>query len=108
MEEQKSYELDLTVADKGLLNESFLSAFGYMTKLIMQRMFGQGPEIPIAIKGNEQQVGSFAHALASEKRYMESFMRFGLDDPKTYKNRARLDQAVSEFERSTGLVWPFK
>jgi hypothetical protein len=51
---------------------------------------------------------SFTTALASEKRYFDSYVRFGLNDPRTYKDRSKLQSSISQFERDTGIKWPFK
>ena len=89
------------------LNESWLGMFGYWTKVILSRMFG-GKAIGVSVKGTQAQVNSFTNALAKEKRYLESFMRNGLNNPQTYKSKARLDVATKSFERNTGIKWPFK
>ena len=89
------------------INESWLAAFGFWTKAILSRMFSGGP-IGVQVKGSRAQVNSFVGALTREKRYLESFMRHGLDNPQTYKHKARLDVAVKDFERNTGIKWPFK
>jgi|TARA_B100000287_G_C20519274_1_gene736248 hypothetical protein len=99
--------IDLNVADSGELNESFLRMFGYWTKKILERIFG-GSGIPVQVRGTRSQVDSFASALGREKKYMQAINDYGLDDPRTYKQRGRLDSAVAKFERTTGLVWPFK
>ena len=39
---------------------------------------------------------------------MTSAKKFGLDDPRTYKSKTKLDKAIKDFEKTTGLVWPFK
>jgi len=112
--EQKLHEdklaeiiIDLNTVKSGELNESFLRMFGYWTKKILERMFGGAP-VPVQVKGTTSQVDSFASALGREKRYMLAIKDYGLDDPRTYKQRGRLDAAVSSFERTTGLKWPFK
>ena len=35
-------------------------------------------------------------------------MQYGLGDRKTYESRYKLDSAVKNFERETGLKWPMK
>lgn len=97
-------EIDLS-GDR--LNESFLRMFGSGIKSILKRMFG-GSAIPVTVKGNTSDVKSFARAIGSEKRYMENWRRYGLDNPKTYKSKYKLDKAVKDFTRKTGIQWPFK
>jgi len=99
--------IDLDVKQSGKLNESFLRMFGYWTKKILGSIFDKTPA-PIRVKGTRSQVDSFASALGREKKYMQAISDYGLDDPRTYKQRGRLDAAVSSFERRTGLKWPFK
>ena len=104
-EELTSAEIDLTNGNK--LEESFLRMFGFAVKSILSRMFGSS-SFPVTVKGNPSDVKSFAKAVGSEKRYMDSMKRYGLDNPKTFKNKAKLDQAINNFQRKTGLKWPFK
>ena len=33
---------------------------------------------------------------------------YGLDNPRTYKSKSKLKNAVTAFEKATGLKWPFK
>lgn len=91
------------------LNESFLVMFGTAIKMILQRMFGQDVYVPpMTITGNKQQMETFISALAGEKRYFDSYIRYGLNDPRTYQDRYKLQAAVNDFERNTGIKWPFK
>lgn len=91
------------------LNESFLLMFGTAIKMILQRMFGQDVYVPpMTISGNKQQMETFINALAGEKRYFDSYVRYGLNDPRTYQDRYKLQAAVNDFERNTGIKWPFK
>jgi len=99
--------LDLNTAKSGQLNESWLVMFGSWIKSILNRMFGLS-SIPVTVKGTPSQIDSFAKVLAGEKRYITSFAKYGLDDPKTYKTKSILDNAVKGFERETGIKYPFK
>ena len=101
--------LDLNAASTGQINEGgFLRMFGWAVEKILGHMFGGSGAVPVQIKGNPAQVSSFSRALAGEKKYMDSWRRYGLDDPRTYKNKAKLQQSISQFERLTGLEWPFE
>ena len=99
--------IDLHAAKRGDLDESWLRMFGGAVKGIMNRMFG-GPEFPVSIRGTESEVKSFASALDRERHYANAYKRYGLDDPRTYQNRYKLESAVKEFETITKLRWPFK
>jgi hypothetical protein len=91
------------------INESFLLMFGTAIKMILQRMFGQDVYIPpVSITGTEGQIQAFVGALAGEKRYFDSYIKHGLNDPRTHKDYAKLRIAVDKFERDTGIKWPFK
>jgi hypothetical protein len=89
------------------LDESFLAMFGGWIEHILNAMFGSS-SIPVSIKGNKRDVESFMMAIANEKRYIDTAKRYGLDHPTTYKNKAKLNNAVGGFERETGIKWPFK
>ena len=89
------------------LDESFLVMFGAWVKWLLEKMFGGG-SIPGTIKGSKSEVESFARAMGSEKRYIETAKRYGLDHPTTYKNKAKLSSATKSFEKATGIKWPFE
>ena len=100
-------EIDLDAMNKGELNESWLSMFGGAISAIMRRMFG-GVAIPVKVRGNKQQIADFAKTIGREKKYIRSAAKYGLNDPRTYKNKFNLRQSIKKFERSTGIKWPFK
>mgnify|MGYP003635363726 FL=1 len=89
------------------LDESFLVMFGGWVKWLLGKMFGGG-SIPGNIKGSKSEVESFARAMGSEKRYIETAKRYGLDHPTTYKSKAKLSSATKGFEKETGIKWPFE
>ena len=39
---------------------------------------------------------------------MDSYIKHGLGDERTLSDRHRLMRAIENFERETGLRWPFK
>jgi len=100
-----SIVIDLTNGDK--LDESWLRMMGFGIKAILNRMFG-GSSVPVQIKGNKSDVAAFAKTVGKEKKYMDSLRKYGLDNPKTFKNKSKLERAVGDFTRKTGLKWPFK
>jgi len=106
-DQEVSIVIDLNAKKRGTLNESFLVMFGSWAKSILKAMFG-GKSIPAQIKGSPAQIRSFADALGGEKRYLEAWSEFGLDDPMTYKRKGELDKAVRQFTSKTGVPWPFK
>ena len=104
-----SVEVDLGVNRRNEINESWLTMFGGAVKMILGSMFG-GNIIPpnVNIKGNPAEVRSFANAMQKEKKYIEAYNEHGLNNPNTYRSKSNLKNAVSKFERVTGIKWPFK
>lgn len=99
--------IDLGSHRRGELNEGILGMMGAWISDILGAMF-QGTSLPVTIRGTRSEIDSFTRTLSREKRYLEMFSKYGLDNPRTYKSKANLDKAVSQFERSTGIKWPFK
>jgi len=89
------------------LNESFLVTFGAMLMSLLERIFGMS-SVPVSIKGTPSQIKNFANVLSKETSYLKSFQENGLDNPSTYRIKSQLQQAISKFERATGIKWPFK
>jgi hypothetical protein len=89
------------------LNESWLLMFGSWIQTILGEMFGGG-SLPVTVKGTPQEVESFANTLGREKRYLEAYRKYGLDNAKTYVSKAQLDSATKSFQQTTGIKWPFK
>ena len=50
----------------------------------------------------------FTYDLDDIARYYKDYVKYGLDDPRTYRSKYALRGAVKKFERSTGIDWPFK
>ena len=61
-----------------------------------------------SVSGNPKDIQLFMAAISSEKRYMDSFLRHGLNDKSVLNNRYALEKSVSNFERETGIKWPLK
>lgn len=95
------------VIDFKQINESWFTMFGSWVEYALTRMM-KGLNPNLTVKGNRTQVESFGKALASEKKYLETFVEYGLNDPRTYRSKAYLENAVKKFERKTGLKWPYK
>jgi len=109
LQEDKLTEIviDFNEIRKNELNESFLTMFGSWIKHILGAMLG-GFNIPVSVRGSKSEVQSFARAVGSEKSYIETAKRYGLDHPTTYKSQAKLRTATKGFEKETGIKWPFK
>ena len=100
-------EINLNIQKEGAINESFLAMFGGAIETIMTGMFGGG-SIPVNVRGTKKQVNSFQKAIGPEARYLKAMKRHGLQDPKVLSDKTKLDRAVRNFERETGIAWPFK
>ena len=109
LKEDKMVEIviDFDELKEKRLDESFLAMFGGWVEHLLKAMFG-GSAPPVSIRGTQSDVRAFAKALGGEKSYIDAAKRYGLDHPTTYKNKAKLDNAVKGFESDTGLAWPFK
>jgi hypothetical protein len=94
-----------------MLNEtSALVSLGAKIKQMLFAMFsGPGDNIRnFLVKGGRSDISSFGAALFAEKNYMDSYLKHGLNDPSVLNNRYKLDVAVRNFEKETGIKWPFK
>jgi len=99
-------EIDLS---SNQLDEGSLKVLAGQIEILLKYMFGGGSSfIPVKLRGTNSQLSSFARTLGNERRYLKSFERHGLNDPRTLGSRHRLERAVANFERETGIKWPFK
>lgn len=114
-------EIDFT--KKKLLKENWMRAMASWNKTLLRYMYGddvvitaditqleesEDNKLKFTIRGEEADVRSYAKAIVAEKNYLDDFIRYGKDHPKSHKTKELLDQAVSEFEQTTGITWPFK
>ena len=99
--------LDLGAARRGELSESYLTSMGTVLKMALERMFAGGGG-SMKATGTRRELDSLKKTLAGEKKYMDSFVKHGLGDSRTSANKKELQRAVREFEKTTGLKWPFK
>jgi len=99
--------IDLGVNRRGEVNEQTLMQMGAMIKWMLDGMF-RGAPVNAMLKGTRSEIQSFGNALKREKRYMNAYLKYGLQDARTLRNRSSLQSAVKNFERETGLIWPFK
>jgi len=95
------------VIDFNLITESYLNMFAADVRLLLNVLF-TGSYFPVRVRGSKSEVSAFTRALAGEKRYITSLHQYGLNNPKTYRDKFKLDAAVKSFEAETGLRWPFK
>ena len=107
MEDMVPIVIDLDKAKQDNLDESFLVTFGWAIKKLLKAVLGD-ISLPVHLKGNPADVKSFLGALGAEKSFIQDYKKFGLDNTRTYKSQAMLDAAVGNFERKTGIKWPFE
>ncbi len=121
--------VNLNVNNEESMNESFIQAFGDIVKSFVGYMFKDAPPAvgpslsqrarmeeaedldtaPQAkIVGTPTQISAFGSALSKEKKYMETFLKHGLNDPRSFATHAELNKAVANFEKETGIKWPLK
>lgn len=99
--------IDLNAPKETKLQESFLRMFGTGIEFILNSMLG-GNYPNVKVKGTKEQVSDFVNTLARETKYITDLKKYGLQDLRTFATKADLDDAVKKFERSTGLIYPFK
>ncbi len=98
--------IDLNVSGDQI-NESFLRSFGAAIELIIKRMFGLNG-LNFNVRGPQNSVQKLANTIRKETEYMRAFNRFGLSNPSVVNNRHKLEKAIREFEKQTGIKWPIK
>ena len=103
----QTVEIDLNANKNGEVTESWLEMFGSNVKRIMRAMFG-GSSFPVNVRGDRRQILDFTNLLGTEKQYIKTASKYGLDDPRTFKDKFLLRKNIRKFEGSTGLKWPFK
>ena len=104
MQELVPIEINLNAANK--LDESFLVTFARLAKGLLKGLFTDAPT-PVKIKGTASQVSAFTRAIEKEKKYMDAYIKYGLNDQRTLSTRHLLNRAVESFEKETGMRWPF-
>ena len=108
--ENEEFVIDLEELKEKKLNENFSRMFAGQLELALGHMFGWNTlgAAKAFIKGKSSDVKSLAKALGHEKKYVDAMKKHGLDNPKTFKVKSRLDKAIKGFEKTTGIQWPFK
>ena len=92
--------------EDGKLDESWILTFGAILRWMMPSLY-KGSVLPLTLRGTSGEIKSFANVLGKEKKYLQSWKDNGLDSPATYQSKNKLGTAITTFERTTGLKWPF-
>ena len=122
-------EIDFT--KKHLLTEGWLRTFGNWNKTLLKYIYGDDVqmtadvnavgwmdkylqedndsenEIKFVIRGEYKDVKAYASALVAEKNYIDALVQYDDNHPHAVKTKIILDQAVQEFQNTTGIKWPF-
>tara|TARA_B100000287_G_C20029013_1_gene541719 strand:+ start:114 stop:482 length:369 start_codon:yes stop_codon:yes gene_type:complete len=112
---------------KRLLTESWMRAFADWNKTFLKYMYGndvtmtadlkghkmleedeEGPKLKFVIRGEVEDVKAYSRAIMAEKEYLDNYIHYGEEHPRSQKSKEMLDQAVAKFEEVTGITWPFK
>jgi len=88
--------------------KSVLTPFASSVRGMLLDLYSVGYDFPVSLRGTQRQIEAFFKTLKNEKRYMDSYMKHGLGDPRTMGNKSDLARAIAAFEKETGLPWPFK
>jgi len=99
--------IDLNQRNKVLTEIAYTRFSNQVRGALLDLYFG-GIDIPLRLVGTNSQIDSFMTTLTREKRYMDSYLKNGLNDSRTLQSKTDLVKAVARFERETGLRWPFK
>ena len=99
--------INLNNLDKPL-TEIVYTRFATQVKRALLDLYYGGFDIPMRLLGTTSQIDTFMKALGREKNYMDSYVANGLNDPKTLRSKTKLSRSVKNFEKETGLRWPFK
>ena len=111
------------------MEANWLSAFGEWNKTLLRYIYGkdvtvtadvtahkkleedeENPDnsLKFVIRGEHKDVQAYARALIAEKEYLDVYMKFGEEHFQAKKQKEMLDNAVRNFEQTTGITWPFK
>jgi len=89
------------------LSERVYSKFAGQVRGALLDLYFAGMDVPLKLVGTSSQIDSFMTSLQREKRYMDAYLKYGLNDLRTLGSRHDLMRAIEAFETETGLRWPF-
>tara|TARA_R100000008_G_scaffold22486_2_gene11941 strand:- start:4270 stop:4596 length:327 start_codon:yes stop_codon:yes gene_type:complete len=91
----------------GKLSERVYTKFAGQVRNALLDLYIAGMPVPLKLIGTSSQIDSFMKSLKREKKYMDAYIKYGLNDDRTLSSRHDLMRAVASFEKETGLRWPF-
>ena len=107
MNKEMIFEIDLGMVRKKTLNETSFGMFGAYVEAILSGFMG-GNFPTGMLRGTGSEIDAFIRSLKGEKNYIDAYQRYGLNDPKTFASERRLNRAIENFQRETGIKWPVK
>ena len=106
--EKKQIQINLNRKHKAPLTENTYTDFSNDVYYLMRALGSGDSGLQLSLTGTQPQIMAFFAALQREKKYMDSYVRHGLNNAHTMSSRYDLESAVRKFEFETGLKWPFK
>jgi hypothetical protein len=103
--------IDLAHARKNVLNESAMAQLAGQIRFLLYRLMGPRAWRQmqnVRITGQRSDLTRFSDVISKEKRYMDAYLKHGLNDTRVLNNRYNLERAVRSFESETGIKWPLK
>jgi len=108
VEDLSTKVIDLGARRRGILTESYLTSFGAVVGNALERVLAGMDINNLKVKGSPEEIQSFLATLGAEKRHLEYLMNNGYNDPRTDASAKAVLQSAVDFEKLTGLKWPFK
>ena len=87
---------------KKQLNETTYEAMAYVSKKLLQMLYGDDVQVVANINEQEDKPDFII------KNFLDAFNEFGKEHPQTEKTKHALRGDVDHFEQISGLKWPFK
>jgi hypothetical protein len=109
----KQIQIDLESLKGDLIQEAgtAVTRMASDIKWLLYHMTGPSSNLfpgGVYIKGTRGDVKRFSNVMGKEKKYMDAYLEYGLNDPRVLGNRAKLEKAIYDFEKATGIKWPLK
>lgn len=107
----RAVHINLQKLKNSVLTESAVVKMAGEIRYLLYHLMG--PSDPyyragVKVTGNRQDLERFKTVISKEKRYMDAYLKYGLNDSRVLNDRASLEKAIYNFERDTGIKWPLK
>ena len=107
----KDIHINLETLKSDTLHESAVVRMAADLKYLLFHMAGPSANLfprGVKVSGSRVDLQNFSRVMAKEKNYMDSYLKHGLNDPRVLNDRHKLEKAIFNFEKETGIKWPFK